>query len=82
MDDSRASRIPSCAKRITRRGKAVSVSDSGQMAVQVPQLKQALTSAAPKRLMSGYSPRSTLVAGTGVVVAVIYEVLPVGSYWK
>src|SRR5665648_576613 len=53
--------MPTWAYRMMRRGKVPSVSDKGQVAVQVPQLKHAETSAAPKRWMSERSSVSTSV---------------------
>ena len=56
-----------------RRGKAASPSTSGQVAVQVPQLKQAETSVGPEALEVGVE------AGVGLGG---HDVLPVRSYWK
>jgi len=55
----------------------------GQTAEHVPQEKHALMSVAPNRWISGYRPRSSRAgAAAGMVLAVIQDTRPVGSYRK
>src|SRR5665647_345913 len=68
--------MPTCAYRMMRRGNVLSLSTNGQIAVQVPQLKHAETSAAPNRFRSD---RSSVSMSLVVVVVVVVTRSPPGG---